>query len=126
MKTISVVTPCYNEETNIEDCYRTIKTLFAVKLPQYRREHIFCDNASTDRTIGILRGIAANDHDAKIILNARNVGPMRSNFNGVMATTGAAVVLFMPADLQDPPNLSRKWWVIGRRATRSSMESGNG
>jgi glycosyltransferase involved in cell wall biosynthesis len=128
MKTISVVTPCYNEEENIEDCYQTIKALFAAKLPQYRREHVFCDNASTDRTIEILRGIAANDPDAKVILNARNVGPMRSNFNGVMATTGDAVVLFMPADLQDPPELIPEmvaYWeagneiVYGIRATRA-------
>lgn len=128
MKTISVVTPCYNEEENIEDCYQTIKTLFATKLPQYRREHIFCDNASIDRTVGILRGIAAADSNAKIILNARNVGPMRSNYNGVMAATGDAIVLFMPADLQDPPELIpemvRHWEegveiVYGIRATRA-------
>ena len=128
MKTISVVTPCYNEEENIEDCYQTIKILFETKLPQYRREHVFCDNASSDRTVEILRGLAAVDPDAKIILNARNVGPMRSNYNGVMAATGDAVVLFMPADLQDPPELIpemiRHWEegveiVYGIRATRA-------
>jgi glycosyltransferase involved in cell wall biosynthesis len=105
MKTISVVTPCYNEEDNIEECYRTIKTLFEERLPQYRREHVFCDNASTDRTVELLRSFAVADPDVKVILNARNVGPMRSNYNGVMAATGDAVVLFMPADLQDPPEL---------------------
>ncbi|MHB8885627.1 MAG: glycosyltransferase family 2 protein [Methylovirgula sp.] len=128
MKTISVVTPCYNEEETIEYCYQTIKTLFETKLPQYRREHVFCDNASTDRTVEILRAIAASDPDTKIILNARNVGPMRSNYNGVMASTGDAVVLFMPADLQDPPELIpdmvQHWEhgieiVYGIRATRA-------
>jgi polyisoprenyl-phosphate glycosyltransferase len=128
MKTISVVTPCYNEEDNIEECYETIKTLFEEKLPHYRREHVFCDNASTDRTAEILRKIAAADPDAKIILNARNVGPMRSNYNGVMAASGDAVVLLMPADLQDPPELIpemvSRWEqgteiVYGIRATRS-------
>jgi len=128
MKTISVVTPCYNEEENIEECYRTIKTLFEEKLPQYRLEHVFCDNASTDRTASVLRSIAAEDPDVKVILNARNVGAMRSNFNGVMAATGDAVVLFMPADLQDPPELIpdmvRHWEqgveiAYGIRATRS-------
>ena len=105
MKTISVVTPCYNEESNIGECYQTIKTLFEEKLPGYRREHVFCDNASLDSTPDLLREIAANDPDAKVIFNARNFGPMRSNFNGVLAASGDAVVLFMPADLQDPPDL---------------------
>jgi glycosyltransferase involved in cell wall biosynthesis len=128
MKTISVVTPCYNEEDNIEECYQTIKTLFKIKLPQYRREHVLCDNASTDRTVEILRAIAAADPNAKIILNVRNFGPLRSVYNGVMATSGDAVVLFMPADLQDPPELipemiehweGRTDIVYGIRATRA-------
>lgn len=105
MKTISIVTPCYNEELNIKECYESVKAVFEKDLPGYRREHVFCDNASSDATIMILREIAKSDPDVKIILNARNFGPMRSNYNGVMAATGDAVLLFLPADLQDPPSL---------------------
>lgn len=105
MKTISIVTPCFNEELNIRECHAAIKALFDNELKDYRREHVFCDNASTDRTVDILREIAAADGDVKVILNARNFGPMRSNYNGVMAASGDAVLLFMPADLQDPPEL---------------------
>jgi glycosyltransferase involved in cell wall biosynthesis len=105
MKTISIVTPCYNEEMNVRDCHAAVKRLFETELCGYRREHIFCDNASTDRTAEILREIAAQDKDVKVILNARNFGPMRSNYNGVMAATGDAVLLFLPADMQDPPEL---------------------
>ena len=124
MKTISVVTPCYNEEDNIEECYLAIKTLFEKCLPGYRREHVICDNASTDGTVAILRRIAAVDSDVKVILNARNVGPMRSNYNGVMAATGDAVVLFMPADLKIPLNSSLTWSAIGSKGSRSFMGSG--
>jgi len=113
MKTISIVTPCYNEELNIRECYATIKALFETELAGYTREHVFCDNASGDATVDILREIAASDPCVKIILNARNFGPMRSNYNGVMAASGDAVLLFMPADMQDPPELVpdfvRRW-----------------
>lgn len=105
MKTLSIVTPCYNEELNVRECYETVKTLFESELSGYRREHVFCDNASTDRTSEILREIAASDPQVKVIFNARNFGPMRSNYNGVMAATGDGVLLFMPADMQDPPSL---------------------
>lgn len=105
MKTISIVTPCYNEELNIEECYAAVKTLFDNELKGYRREHLFADNCSTDRTVDILRNIAAADSDVKVIVNARNFGALRSNYNGVMATTGEAVLLLMPADMQDPPGL---------------------
>ena len=105
MKLISIVTPCYNEELNVRDCYEAVKKIFEEELPNYKREHIFCDNASTDSTVPILRDIAKLDSDVRVIVNARNFGAMKSNFNGVMAANGDAVLLFLPADLQDPPEL---------------------
>lgn len=126
-KTISIITPCFNEEDNVRDCYEATKALFADELKGYAREHIFADNCSTDRTAEILREIAAGDNSVKVIINARNFGPLRNTFNGVMASSGNAVLLFLPADLQDPPELIpqfvRLWEqgyeiVYGIRATR--------
>jgi glycosyltransferase involved in cell wall biosynthesis len=105
VKTISVVTPCFNEELNVRDCHEAVARIFREALPEYRREHIFCDNASTDGTLGILREIAARDQSVRVIVNARNFGPLKNTYNGVMASTGDAVLLFLPADLQDPPEL---------------------
>ena len=105
MKTISVVTPCYNEEASIEHCYLKVKEVFATALPSYRREHIFADNNSQDATPEILRRIAATDPDVRVIYNSRNFGPLASNFNALLAATGHATIVFMPADLQDPPDL---------------------
>jgi glycosyltransferase involved in cell wall biosynthesis len=128
MKTISIITPCYNEELNVRDCYEAIRALFTNELSGYRREHIFCDNASTDDTLKILREIAAGDESVRIIVNARNFGPLKNTFNGVLASSGDAVLLFMPADMQDPPELIPefvKLWeqgyeiVYGIRATRN-------
>jgi polyisoprenyl-phosphate glycosyltransferase len=104
-KLISIVSPCYNEERSIEECCDIVRNIMEQKLPDYDYEHIFCDNASTDRTVEILKARAANDRRIKIIVNNRNFGILKSNYNGVMATSGDAVVLFMPVDLQDPPDL---------------------
>ncbi|MCK1652696.1 glycosyltransferase family 2 protein [Bradyrhizobium sp. 149] len=104
-KKISLVTPCYNEEAGIRESYAVVKDIFDRELPGYEREHIFCDNASTDRTVEILKEIAAEDPSVKVIVNSRNFGVLRSTYNGVLASTGDATVLFMPADLQDPPAL---------------------
>jgi glycosyltransferase involved in cell wall biosynthesis len=112
---------------NIRDCHEAVRALFETELKGYRREHVFCDNASTDSTLAILREIAAEDPDIRVIVNARNFGPMRNTYNGVMAAGGDAVLLFLPADLQDPPELLpefvRLWEqgyeiVFGIRATR--------
>jgi glycosyltransferase involved in cell wall biosynthesis len=112
-KLISIVTACYNEEDNIVACYEVVKQIFANELSEYDYEHIFCDNASTDSTVSRLKAIAEQDHRVKIIINARNFGPFRSTFNGLMATRGDAVLVLLAADLQDPPELLpafvKKW-----------------
>jgi glycosyltransferase involved in cell wall biosynthesis len=104
-KLISVVTPCFNEQDNIRLCYEAVKKVFDDELTDYDFEHIFCDNASTDRTPEVLTDLAGADRRVKVIFNARNFGPFRSMFNGIIHTSGAAVLLFLPADLQDPPEL---------------------
>lgn len=127
-KTISIITPCYNEEENVRDCYHAVKALFTGPLQNYHREHIFCDNCSLDRTVEILREIATTDPVVKVILNASNFGPMRSTYNGVLNASGDAILLFLPADMQDPPDLLPQFvnlWeqgyeiVYGIRATRA-------
>lgn len=105
MKTISIITPCFNEEAGIQACYEKVRRIFAEQLPDYRREHIFCDNASTDNTVALLRAIAARDPEVKLIINSRDFGPLDNTYNGVMSAGGDAIMLFLPADLQDPPEL---------------------
>lgn len=104
-KLISIVTPCFNESEGIIACYEAIRQLFDTELKAYALEHIFCDNASTDNTVALLKKIAANDPNVKIIVNSRNFGILKNTYNGVLSTTGDAVLLFMPVDLQDPPAL---------------------
>ena len=105
MKKITVVSPCYNEEENVRACYEVVKRIFDNELSAYQREHIFSDNCSTDATADILREIATEDLNVKVILNARNFGPFRSLFNGLRYATGDAIIVFLPVDLQDPPEL---------------------
>ena len=127
MKRISVVSPCFNEEDNVAACYEAVKAIFDRDLPDYEREHIFVDNASSDRTVEILREIAAKDPGVKVVVNARNFGVYKSTFNGLRHATGDATLCMLPVDLQDPPeHLPEfvKLWesgydiVAGARSTR--------
>ncbi|MGB5838455.1 MAG: glycosyltransferase family 2 protein, partial [Albidovulum sp.] len=127
MKKISIVSPCFNEEDNVETCYETVKAIFERDLPGYEREHIFVDNASSDKTVEILRAIAAKDPCVRVVVNARNFGVYRSTFNGLRHASGDATLCMLPVDLQDPPELLPdfvKLWesgydvVAGARSTR--------
>lgn len=110
-KQICVVTPCYNEEENVEALYNAVKEQFSL-LPQYEYSHLFIDNASKDNTPSILEQLATKDSRVKVILNARNFGHLRSPFHGMLSAPGDAVIS-MAADFQDPPDmiplLLQKW-----------------
>jgi len=112
-KLISIITPVYNERDNLRDCYESVKNIFSTDLTDFDYEHIFCDNNSNDGSLEILKEIAREDSHVKIIANSRNFGPFRSNFNGVLNAKGDGILTFLPADLQDPPELIpefvKKW-----------------
>ena len=111
VKLLSVVTGCFNEEENIEELYLQVKKIF-VELKDYNYEHIFIDNCSKDRTVEILKKIAKEDKNIKIIVNTRNFGHIRSPYYGLLQTSGDAAILLV-ADLQDPPQMIldfiKKW-----------------
>lgn len=103
MKLISIISPCYNEEDNVEALHQRLSAVMA-QFPHLRFEHIFIDNASTDRTVEVLRGMAASDPTVKVIVNARNFGHLRSPHHAMMEAQGDAVGMLL-SDLQDPPEL---------------------
>lgn len=110
-KKISIVTPTFNEESNVTNIYNQIRVIFdSLKLYEY--EHIFIDNNSNDDTTKILKNICKKDKKIKLIINSRNFGPVRSTFYGNLQATGDAVIHIV-ADLQDPPELIpsfiKKW-----------------
>jgi glycosyltransferase involved in cell wall biosynthesis len=103
MKTISVVTPCYNEEGNVREVYERVRNLM-LSLGKYRYEHIFIDNASRDTTFAVLREIASTDSNVRVIRNARNFGHVRSPMHALLQARGDSVIMLM-SDLQDPPEV---------------------
>jgi len=125
MKLISIVTPCYNEEKNVEELYLRVKKVMEENFSNYRYEHIFIDNSSTDDTVSILKQIAQKDKNLKLIVNSRNFGHIRSPVYGMKEAKGDAVISLV-SDLQDPPEMIidfiKKWEngydiVIGIKAT---------
>ena len=110
-KTISIVTACYNEEENVLNLYNQVREVMA-GIGRYEYEHIFIDNSSRDNTVAILKSIAAQDKNVKVIVNARNFGHIRSPIHALFQARGDAVISIV-ADLQDPPrmiaDMVREW-----------------
>lgn len=106
-KLLSIITPCFNEEESIEHCYLSVKEIVS-RLDDVTYEHIFSDNSSTDKTVSILENLAEKDPNVKVLVNSHNVGPFKNNHNALKYAHGDYVLVFLPADLQDPPQLIPK------------------
>ena len=118
-KKISIVTPTYNEDQNIEKLIFEIKKIMNSLQSKYDYEHIVIDNSSKDNTINILKKNAKVDKNLKVIINTRNFGLIRSPFYGLLQAKGDAVIFFN-SDFQDPPELITEYiksWEKGYRIT---------
>lgn len=100
---VSITTPTFNEQQNIEILFDAIGVIF--KNSKYIFEHVVVDNCSTDHTVEIARKYAdKNRYPLKIIVNNENFGPDYSPMVAFRHATGDVVIPIV-ADMQDPPEL---------------------
>lgn len=116
-RSITIVLPCYNEEGNVRELHRRLVDATQPLCDRYKFEFIFIDNCSQDKTVAIIRELAAEDHRVRAIVNARNFGHIRSPYHVLLQARGDAVIS-MATDLQDPPELVPEFianWEAGFR-----------
>lgn len=101
---ISIVTPCFNEEKNVEEHFRRVKEAIVPFSDKYNFEHIYTDNCSTDNTYTKLIDLVNTQNNITAIKFSRNIGPNRAMFLGLSQAKGDAVILIL-ADLEDPPEI---------------------
>lgn len=124
---VTVCIACCNEEDNVEAIAAAVSE--AMESVQAHFDIIFIDNASTDRTVEIVKGMCARDLRIKLIANTRNYGQMRSPTHAIYSAGGKAVVS-MCADFQDQPQLLSEFVTRWRGGTpivlgvRNSERSG--
>ena len=102
-KLISLIIPAYNEEACINELVKQLSAVFALN-DAYNFEALIIENGSEDKTWELLQEIHLRDSRFKVIRLARNFGMDGGITAGLHYTNGDAVV-FMTADLQDPPEL---------------------
>ncbi|MCX8082089.1 MAG: glycosyltransferase family 2 protein [bacterium] len=107
---ISIVFSFRNEEENIPDLIKRTKN--AIQNTGYEYEIIFVNDASTDKSLEILKRYAEEDTRIKIINLSRRFGYNQGLIAGLNYARGDAVIT-LDADLQDPPELIpqliKKW-----------------
>jgi dolichol-phosphate mannosyltransferase len=111
---LSLVLPIFNEEAIIPELDRRLRLFFDdIGEPVGQSwEVIFVNDGSRDRSLELLKEMAAREPRYKVLSFARNFGHQMAITAGLDRAEGAAVVV-MDADLQDPPEVVKamvgKW-----------------
>ena len=102
---LSLFLPVLNEEENLRPMHTKIRE--ALKSLSKTAEVIYVDDGSTDSSLKVLRGIAAEDSSVRVISLRRNYGQTAAMSAGIDAARGE-ILIPMDADLQnDPKDISR-------------------
>lgn len=124
---LSVVVPVLNEEESVGETARRLLALREALSSELEVELLFVDDGSNDRSLGLLREIAARETAVKVISLSRNFGHQVAITAGIDRAAGDYVAV-IDADLQDPPELIADMYrlaragydvVYGRRRTRA-------
>jgi glycosyltransferase involved in cell wall biosynthesis len=97
---ISAIVPLYNEQESIGQLCSDLKDALDDLNKTY--EIIFIDDGSTDKTLQLLKGLANEDKQIRIISFTRNFGQTAAIAVGFFDAVGEVVVT-LDGDLQNPP-----------------------
>lgn len=106
MKKISLIIPCYNEESCLPAFDSEIAKVVE-RMPEYEFEILFVNDGSVDGTLPLIRGFAEKRSYVRYLSFSRNFGKEAAMYAGFTNATGDYVAV-MDADLQDPPELLPK------------------
>ena len=103
---LSLVLPIYNEEATIPELDRRLRAFLAGVGSGVGEawEVIFVNDGSRDRSLALLKELAAAEPRYKVLSLSRNFGHQMAITAGLDRAEGEAVVV-MDADLQDPPEV---------------------
>ena len=114
MKKISIIIPAYNEEESIPKLYERLINIIN-SIANYEFEVLFVNDGSKDKTLELIKELRKKDNRICYVNFSRNFGKEIAMLAGLDYATGEAVI-FMDADLQDPPELIPeliKYWEEG-------------
>jgi dolichol-phosphate mannosyltransferase len=103
LKSISVVTSAFNEESCIPELYSQLKKVFELELA-YTWKLLIIDNGSSDNTWKIVSDLSCSDKRVLGIRMSRTFSLDAAFTCGLDLTEDDAVVI-MCSDLQDPPSV---------------------
>lgn len=101
---LTVVTPVFNEEQVIGHFHERTREVLN-SLDDVEAKILFVVDRCTDNTLNVLRGLVANDPNAKVVALSSRFGHQMSLLAGIESSLDADAIIMMDSDLQHPPEL---------------------
>ncbi len=114
MKKVTIIIPAYNEQDSLPFLYERIEKMIN-SIQNYEFEILFVNDGSKDKTLELIKEYREKDNRISYVDFSRNFGKETAMIAGLDYAKGDAVI-FMDADLQDPPELIPKmleYWEQG-------------
>lgn len=102
--TLEVIIPIFNEEECLGELYRRLTALRVSLADTFETVFVFVNDGSRDRTLPMLKDLAAHDACVRVIDLSRNFGHQIALSAG-LDRSEAEFVAVIDADLQDAPEL---------------------
>lgn len=100
---VSIVIPVYYNEDNLRPLYTDLKEKFIGKI-DYDYEIVMVNDGSRDKSLEVMRELAALDPHIRIFSLSRNFGSHAACLCGLSNSTGDCAII-KAADLQEPTEL---------------------
>lgn len=111
MKKVSIIIPCYNEESNLINLYQNLAS-FMNEHSEYLWQILLINDGSRDHTFEIIKDIRTKDKRFCYIHLSRNFGKENAMLAGFDHVHGDCSII-MDADLQHPiqviPKMLKLW-----------------
>src|SRR4051812_5862660 len=129
---ISIITPAFNESTNLRALYERLAATMAAQAVEW--EWVIVDDHSRDNTFAVVQQLAAADSRVRGLRLARNSGSHLAIMCALHHVSGDAAAL-VAADLQDPPEflaqMIERWrqgaqvvWAVRRQRPGDTSHKG--
>lgn len=103
-KTITIITPVFNEESCIDEFFSRIEKICKEKINNYNFILLFLNNASTDRSLEIIKNLKSSILKIKFITYSKNVG-YQASLTGGLHNSKSDLYFIVDVDCEDPPEM---------------------
>ncbi len=103
-RTLTIITPVFNEEDCIKDFFSRVENLCKDKIKNYNIDLLFLNNSSEDESLKIIKSLKSSKVNIKYITYSKNIG-YQASLTGGLSLAKTDLYFIVDVDCEDPPEM---------------------